>query len=372
MSSASDVVIVGGGVIGCASAYALSREGVRVTLVEQDRVGAHASGGSSGLLTVHPERVYEGSFGRLARVGRDRFALCAPQLREETGIDIELQQDGLLTLVPSEDAAEVRATTREGVRWLEAAEVRELEPGVGRQWAGGLYAPQDGQVNTGRLTAALAEGAALYGATFREAERVTGLVEDGHHVRGVQSSAGTIRAEAVVIAAGPWSGLLGELIHVPISVYPVKGQLVWARTRPVALRRPIYASGCYLAPKFEHGIAIGATEEHVGFDERSTLAAVAALIDAAVQACPALADAELARTWASLRPASADGLPILGPVPDRPGLILATGHFRNGILLSLISGELVANWVLGRSQPVDVSPFLPRTMMATGATADAT
>jgi glycine oxidase len=344
---------------------------VRVTLVEQDRVGAHASGGSAGLLTVHPERVYEGAFGRLARVGRDRFAAYAPQLREETGIDIELQQDGLLTLVPPAEAAEARRSASEDIRWLEAAEIQELEPEVGSRWAGGLFSTRDGQVNTGRLTAALSEGAARRGTVFREAERVTGLVEDGRSVRGVRTSAGTLRADAVVIAAGPWSGLLGELIHVPISVYPVKGQLVWARTRPVALRRPIYASGCYLAPKVELGIAIGATEEHLGFDERPTLAPVAALIGAAVRACPALADAELVGTWASLRPASADGLPILGPVPDRPGLIIATGHFRNGILLSLISGELVANWVLGRSQPVDVSPFLPRTMTAAEATAAA-
>jgi glycine oxidase len=121
----------------------------------------------------------------------------------------------------------------------------------------------------------------------------------------------------------------------------------------------VFALGCYLAPKYELGIAIGATEEHAGFDETPTLAATAELIELAVSICPALSRAELGRVWASVRPGSADGLPLLGPLPERPGIVLATGHFRNGILLSLITAELVCSWVLERSQPLDVAPFRP-------------
>lgn len=364
MNEAPDVLIVGAGVIGCSCAYMLAREGVRVVVVEQDRVGAHASGGSAGMLAVHAEHVDAGAFGRLGRLARDLFPVYAPRLREETGIDVEFQQNGMLTLITAEQAAEARAMTGPDLAWLEPGDIRELEPELRGGWAGALFSPRDGQVNTGRLTAALAEGAAREGAEFLEGVTVTGLIEEGGRVQGVRTSAGDLPAETVVIAAGPWSGLLGEKIGERIPVFPVKGQLVWAKTRPLALHRPTYAPGCYLAPKYELGIAIGATEEDAGFDERPTLAGPARLIRAAVEACPALAGAELARVWASVRPGSADGLPILGPVPDRPGLILATGHFRNGILLSLITGELVKNWVLGREQPLDLSPFLPGRFLA--------
>lgn len=366
MSAAPDVVIVGGGIIGSASAYMLALEGVRAQVVEQHRVGAHASGGSAGLLALHAEHMDAGYFERLGRAGRALYPAYAERLREETGIDVEFQQQGLITLIEPGEVAAARALADESpdLQWLDPAEMRELEPQLRYGWAGGLFAPGDGQVNTGRLTRALAEGAARRGARFQEGIAVTGLIEERGHVHGVRTTGGEIGARSVVIASGPWSGLVGAAIGQPIPVYPVKGQLVWARTRPLALNRPIYAPGVYLAPKYELGIAIGSTEEHAGFDERPTLGGVAGLIAAAVDACPILADAELAQVWASVRPGSADGLPILGPVPDRPGLILATGHFRNGVLLSLITGQLAANWVLERPQPIDVTPFSPARFMA--------
>jgi glycine oxidase len=366
--SVPDVLIIGGGVIGCAVAYVLARAGIGVRLLEQHRVGAHASGGAAGLLAVHAERMDEGSFEQLALASRDLFRTYAPRLQEETGIDIEFQQHGLLMLIEPERAAAARAAEQRSqhLRWLEPIEVCELEPALGTRW-GALFSPQDGQVNSGRLTQALAEAAARHGAQIDEGVVVTGLLVDGERVCGVQSSAGHIHAALVIIAAGPWSGLLGDAICCPIPVSPVKGQLVWARMRPLVLRRPVYAPGCYLAPKYTQGIVIGATEEDTGFDEHPTLGAVADLIAAAIEVCPTLRDAEFTRVWASLRPCSADGLPLIGPVPERQGLFLATGHFRNGILLSLITAELIANWVLEQPQPFDVSPFLPSRLRTTSA-----
>ena len=352
--SAPDVVVVGGGVVGCASAYALAREGVHVQLIEQHRVGAHASGGSAGILSAgHGATPFE----QLGVASRELHSIYAPRLREETGIDVELQERGTLTLLEASDLAFGVPESSADMQVLDRRELHALEPALGERWEGAVFFPGDGQVNTGRLTRALAEGAARRGVRFSEGVTVTGFLDEGERVSGVRTTAGEVTAGMVVLAAGPWSSLLGSALGRRIPVFPVKGQIVWARTRPLALGRPVFALGCYLAPKYEMGIAIGATEERVGFDETPTLAGTAELIGMGVAICPELAGAELTRVWASLRPGSEDGVPILGPTPERPGIILATGHYRNGILLSLITAELVCNWVLERPQPVDVTAF---------------
>ena len=353
-SPSPDVVIIGGGIVGCAAAWYLSQTGVRVQVIEQHRVGAHASGGSAGILSPSGEPEPTGA---LCRLGLETHAAIAPQLLEQTRIDVEFQREGVLVpLLPEEMPPRDRERSPE-TQWLDAAELRDLEPGLAPNFAGAWYFPQEGQVNTGRLTHALAEGAARYGATFCEGVSVVGLRRDGERVTGVRTTAGNISAQAVVLAAGAWSGTLGDALGVPLPVYPVKGQIVWAQARPIPVRRPVFALGYYLVPKPEMGIAIGATIEDAGFSETPTLAATSTLIDAAIQTCPTMAEATLLRAWAGVRPASGDGIPFLGPVPSMPGLILATGHFREGILMGPITGQLVANWVLGRPQPLDMRAF---------------
>lgn len=362
--SAPDAIVVGGGIVGCACAYALARDGLHVRVIEQHRVGAHASGGSAGVLSAGQGPPNDTPFDRLCSASRALHSSYAPQLHEETGIDVELQESGSLTLLRDCPARPIASSA--DTQQLDAQQLRTLEPQVAESWAAALFFPRDGQVNTGRLTRALAEAAARRGAEFSEGVVVTGFLPGAPSDRacGVRTTAGDIPAGAVVLAAGPWSGLLGPSLGRQIPVFPVKGQMVWAQPRPpagrsqaVVLRRPVFALNCYLVPKVELGIAIGASHEHAGFDETPTLDVTAQLIETAISVCPALQTAELRRVWASVRPGSADGLPILGPVSDRPGVILATGHYANGVLLSLITGELVANWLLERPQPVDVSPF---------------
>jgi glycine oxidase len=347
-----DVVVIGGGIAGCASAYALARDGATVQVIEQHRVGAHASGGSAGILSTRDDP-FDTPFDRLGRASLELYPAYAQRLREETGIDIELQLEGVLVLLERDETRMEPKEPHAAVRRLDGSELRELEPNVGERWDGAIFYPGDGQVNTGRLTLALAEAAARRGVQFSEGIAVTGFRERAGRVEGVRTTAGNVPAETVVLAGGPWSGLLAP----SIPVFPVKGQIVWARSRPRAVNRPLFALDCYLVPKYELGIAIGATVEHAGFDETPTLAAAADLIRTAIEVCPRLGNAELVRTWASVRPGSADGLPLLGPLPEHPGIIVATGHYVNGILLSLITGELVANWVLGRPQPIDVEAF---------------
>jgi glycine oxidase len=353
------VVVVGGGVVGCACAYALARENLSVTVVEQDRVGAHASGGSAGILSALPPTLGDSPYDRLGRASLALYPSYAARLRDETGIDVELQLEGNLYLFEEGETPRIPPSGSPNLQWVDAVQLHELEPQVGDRWAGALFYPHHGQVNVGRLTRALAEAAARRGATILEGVAVTGFIEKGGRGRGVHTTAGEILADRVVLAAGAWSGLLAPALGRPVPVAPVKGQMVWARTRPLALCRPVFGRGVYLVPKVELGIAIGATEEEAGFSETPTLGAALTLIEGAVAVCPVLRDAELSHVWASLRPGSADGYPILGPVPEQPQVVLATGHFKNGVMLSLITGELVAGWVLGRDPDLDVRPFSP-------------
>lgn len=352
MHPAPDVVIIGGGIIGSASAYALAEAGLRVHVVERDRIGAHASGGAAGILSTRDDNPGT-PIDNLNRASLALHPRYAEKLREETRIDVEYQQAGTLALT---DDAEPPIIPARGARYLDRQTMLEMEPGIGEKWQGAIFYEGDGQVNAGRLTQALAEGAARKGATFSQGCTTTGFLTDGNGVHGIRTTAGDVPAEWTLVAGGPWSGILATTLGISIPVRPVKGQIIWATPRPAILNRPLFA-GCYLVPKPEAGIAIGATYEEAGFDETPTIGGAQELSALATDALPALRDAPFSRAWASVRPVTHDGLPILGPVVSHPGLLIATGHGAYGIALSLITAELVRSWVLGKPEPVDSRAF---------------
>lgn len=352
MREGVDVVVIGGGVIGCAAAYALSDEGLRVVVLERDRVGAHASGGAAGILSSRDD-VPGTPMDIINRASLALHPLYAERLREETRIDVEYQRAGSLTLLRSnEPEPEIRFDARR----LDRRELLELEPEIGGEWKGAILHVDDGQVNADRLTHALAEGAARRGVSIRGGTPVTGFRRRGDAIAGVMTPDGEIEAEAVVLAAGPWSGILTRDLDLDLPIFPVKGEIVWAKSHPHVLNRPVFA-GCYLVPKPEIGLAIGATYLRAGFDRTPTIGGALELLAAGVSAVPALRRAAFDRVWSSLRPGTPDGIPILGPVRSLRGLILATGHSAYGITLSLITGELVRNWVLERTQPFPTDAF---------------
>jgi glycine oxidase len=346
-----DVAVIGGGIEGCASAEALTRVGLRVVVVERDRVAAHASGGAAGLLSSRDDET--GS--PMDRLNRASLALHGPtaaRLREETGIDVEYQQEGIIGLLKPH---ELDQEPRWDARRLSAAELRELEPALAPA-DGAILHIDDGQVNAARLTRALADAAALRGAEIRQGTSVAAFLRDGDRIVGVKTTQGPIRADWTVLAAGPWSRQLGETIGLTIPLYPSKGEIVWARSHPQRLRRPVFA-GAYLVPKPSMGLAIGATSLPGRSDETPSLGGMQVLIGLATAAIPSLADAAFDHVWAGLRPCTPDALPVLGPVDGYDGLLLATGHHAYGIALSLITGELIRCWVTGDEPPVEPAPF---------------
>ncbi len=331
------MVIVGGGVIGCAIAERLTRDRHRVLLLERDRLAGHASGAAAGLLAPHSEHEEDLGVRSLAL-----FPALVARIEPASGVEVEYRDQESIS--PALSAAEERALKRGGGRWLDAEEALREEPGLSPSVRGAAVLAE-GQVAPARLVRALARTAAAAGAEIREGAPAGAIVERSGRVVGVHAAEGLVRADFVVLAAGPWSPSLASPLGVALHVRPSRGQLVTLQPAAAVLKRLLTWRGSYLVPKPDGTVVAGSTEEEVGFDARPTAEGVAGLLEFAVRAVPALAGATLERTWAALRPATPDGRPVVGPAQRHPNLIVATGHNRNGILLAPVTAELVAGMI---------------------------
>ncbi|MCL6489937.1 MAG: glycine oxidase ThiO [Alicyclobacillus mali] len=367
---AYDVVVVGGGAIGMASARALAREGLSVAVVDRGRLGGEASSAAAGMLGAQLEAHAPDAFYALCRESRAMYPKFSAALLEEAGIDVEWVENGIVQLARSEGAATQlkermnwqRAAGDEAV-WLEPEEVRELERGVAGDVLGALYLPRDGNVHAPRLSAAL-RACVASACDVYEGEEVLRVERDGEHWR-VRGAREVYAADGVVVAAGAWASPLLRALGVALEVRPVKGQMLAVRPpRGAGLRRTVYDAGTYLVPKRDGTVVIGATEEpDAGYDKRNTVDGLAALAARALDAVPGLRGGEWLRAWSGLRPrlAGESADPLIGPWPGAEGLVLAVGHFRNGVLLAPITGRIVASAALGRA-PEDLwLPFWPQT-----------
>jgi glycine oxidase len=360
-----DFIIVGGGVIGCAIAYHLALAGTRVALFERREVAGEASGAAAGMLAPLSESSRPGPFLDLCLASLRLFPALADALRQETGIDIEYLPSGILRAALTEDEERELRHRLEWQRslglpleWVDAAALRRLEPRLAAA-RGALYSPQEHQVSAGRLTQALARAAANRGATLHQGVVVTSLVANGRRVTGVRTSSGKVSGGHVVLAAGPWTGVFARQLGVSLPVRPVRGQMLALADFAMPLRHIVWGEAGYLVPKANGFLFAGATVEDVGFRSATTVRGLREVKRAARGLVPSLAHREIASSWAGLRPGSPDGLPILGPVPGWDGLSVASGHFRNGILLAPITGHLLAQLLTGGKTEMPLAPFSP-------------
>ena len=349
----ADVVIVGGGVIGLTIARALALRGVRdVCLVERGNLGTEASWAAAGMLLPQVEADSQDAFFELACKSRDLYPAFAAALREETGIDVELDTTGTLYLALTEhDHEEIEKRyewqTRAGlaVERLSPAEARELEPCISESTLGALRFPKDIQVENRRLLSALANSVKKLGVTITTQTSVAAVLLEGNRVHGVQTARGTISSATVVIAAGSWSSFIEPRPPIP-TIEPVRGQMVCLEAKPQLTRHVIYSPRGYLVPRQDGRLLAGSTSEHAGFAKCVTAGGIASVLRNALEISPAIADLPLADTWAGLRPHAPDGLPVLGPCGEIDGLFCATGHYRNGILLAPLTGELISEAIV--------------------------
>jgi glycine oxidase len=367
----ADVVIVGAGAIGCAIARELATNGVDVIVVERDSPGRRATWAAAGMLSPLGEALEGGPFLELADQSLDRFAAFARALREETGIDVEYRTNGRLHVSTGDADAELIAiaaaplAARFDVTQLDGAAARRLEPALSDRITSALLVGRDHRVNNRLLAQALLASATAAGAAFRTANPVSAVVRRGGSAAGVRLASGEqIEAGHVVLAAGAWSGQIEGLPRA-LPLRPVKGQMfaVDGRGRSAArptepvLNRVVFARHCYIIPRDDGRLLVGATMEDVGFRKGPTPRGIAGLMAAASVLVPLIDDLPLVETWAGFRPATPDHLPIIGSDPDLPGLIYATGHFRNGILLAPITAACVTALVKGSTPPVPLAAF---------------
>jgi glycine oxidase len=359
---AFDAVVIGGGVIGCATAFELARAGADVLLLERDTIGAHASSAAAGMLAPLAESEGSDPLLQLGVRAQRELVERIPELIELSGLDPGLSHCGALRVADPSRATALRAAAQalraHGCSWLEPEELYKREPRLARGFAGALWSPREACLDAALLTRAFAAAALRRGAELREGSPVHGLVRSGGRIAGVRCAAGVIAAGAVVLCTGAWAD--GACAGSALPVEPVRGQMLAIETPVPPPGAILWGDGAYLVPRSDGTLRIGATVERVGFDARVTAGGIAALLAGASALLPDVRDCRFLRAWAGLRPATPDQLPLVGPCPGQPGLWLGVGHHRNGILLSALTARALSAGVLGSGWPAGLIALDPQ------------
>ncbi len=349
----SDVVIVGGGIVGCACAYELAKAGASVTLLEYGKTGMQATNAAAGMLAPIIEAHAPGAMMQAGMRALREYRATAQEVEERCEFDVELRLDGILKVAFTQEHCDELiarfAWQRElglPIEWLDAVMCRELEPRLSERVLGGVFSAGEGSVSNQLLTLGLERAAITHGATIRQRTPVTGFDARGGRVAAVRSGDASFSCDAVVLAAGARSGQLAARLHAVLPVRPIRGQMIALGGMSTPVRHVVWGPDGYLVPRANGLVFAGATVEDVGFRRRTTKAGVRAMRSMAIGLVPQLAAAKVHFDWAGLRPGSPDDLPMIGPLPGWANVVAAMGHYRNGILLGPLTGKLVARGIL--------------------------
>jgi glycine oxidase len=364
-SDAVRVAVIGAGVIGLAIAWRLAQRGAAVTVFDQGAAGAGASHAAAGMLAACAEaEPGEEALTALGRASQALWPAFAAELEQASGLAVDLRTEGTLVVAQTaDDLARLRHQLQFQVslglplELIPAAEARRREPHLAGL-AGAVFSPEDHQVDNRKLAAALRVAAERADAVIREHDGVESFVVAHGRASGVRLRTGSEwPADVVVLAAGAWSrGIAG--IPAPPPVRPVKGQMLALRMDAAAplVNHVIWAPNVYLVPRRDGRLIVGATVEEKGFDHTLTAGGVLSLLEAAWRVVPAIEELPIDEMWVGHRPGSRDDAPILGPGPLE-GLVYATGHHRNGILLTPVTADAIAHFVLDRKVEPAIRPF---------------
>jgi glycine oxidase len=366
--SRPNVAIIGAGIVGLAIAWRLAARGVSVQVFDRGAAGAGASHAAAGMLAACAEaEPGEEALIALGRESQARWPAFAAELLEVSGIDVELRPEGTLLLaLTADDQARLshqlvfQQKLGLPLQWISAAETRRREPHLAGKLAGAVFSPEDTQVDNRKLVGALRVAAEAAGASITEYRAVSAISSRGGRVDGIVLADGSkVAADVVVLAAGAWSRSIDGLdpqLRPPVR--PIKGQMLALRTDPAAplLTHVVWAPGAYLVPRRDGRLLVGATVEEKGYDTSLTAGGMLSLLEAAWRAVPAIEDLPIDEMWVGHRPGSRDDAPILGAGPI-DGLIYATGHHRNGILLAPITADTIARLALDDVVDAAIRPF---------------
>ncbi len=355
----SDILIIGGGIIGMLTARELSLAGMKVSIIDQGQAGHESSWAGGGIISpLYPWR-YSDAVSVLARWSQSYYPELIEEMLSETGLDAELIKNGLLVISAEQEAAvKWSKAWQANLQLIDKKEVFELEPELSAQLVThdkAIWMPEVRQVRNPRLVKTLRQYLMQRNVNFIEQTEVTGFLTGAGKVLGVTSSAGDFKADKVLIAGGAWSANL--LKDKDISVKPVKGQMILYKTNPGTVKRITLSEDRYVIPRRDGRVLVGSTTEHSGFDKSTTLTAREELAKQAARIIPCLHDAQVEHHWAGLRPGSTDGIPYICSVPGIEGLYLNAGHFRNGVVLGPASAHLAADLILNRPLSFDLAPY---------------
>lgn len=363
-----DVAIIGGGIIGVTTALELAREKLKVVVLDRQQPGREASWAAAGMLSPAPDSPRDVPLVPLSRRSLQLYPEFVARVEEESGKSTGHARNGALQIScgPSGQADRDAALTEHRRLGLTAEPipletVRQWEPSVGQSATAASWMADEGTVEPRLLMDAVLDAARLHGVEIRSDCEVTRFLRQGARCTGLVARGEQTAAGSVVLAAGCYSGQILEasgLAAADAPTRPVRGQMLCLRSTDVRLGRVVRSHRAYLVPRPDGRIVAGSTLEETGFKKQVTPAGIKRVLEGALELCPALADAEVLETWSGLRPGTPDDLPIIGPT-DVEGLLIATGHYRNGILLAPVTARLMRNFLMRQHNDFDSQAFSP-------------
>jgi glycine oxidase len=374
-----DVAIAGGGLIGATIAFELARAGLHVAVFDRQEPGEGSSWAAAGILSPAPENAGMISTVPLGLASLQLYPEFVASVEEISGESVGYRARGTLEALFSSDAQEKLSTIialHHGLGLkaepVSAEDAREMEPALSPDLEAAVFRPDEARVDNRALTRAVLCAAERSGVKLFPGSNVQSVAKDGGRGAGLIVDGEKIESRWTVIAAGCFSAEIeGVAQYAPVR--PAKGQMIALRAKDFSIERVLWSDHVYLVPRNDGRILAGSTVEYVGFEKQVTADGVQKILTAALQLAPALAHAQIEETWAGLRPDSPDHLPIIGPT-DLDGLLIATGHFRSGILLAPISAQLIREWITMQNVSVDWARFSPTRFgpIQVGETARAT
>ncbi len=368
----ADVLIIGGGIIGCSIAWRLAQAGMKVTLLDRSEPGCEASSAAAGMLAPLGEMVEPRPFSELCVASRSLYPQFAAEIEESSGHHTGYRSDGALLVALDEKmeeelAAVHRAQTAQGfaLHPLTAAEARDRGAGLSAQVRSGLFIPGDHWVDNERLMRALLIACQRAGVRVESRCAVRGFHARSGRIESIAAgSDASFTARTYILAAGSWSGELAAGLGIPLPVTPCCGQMMEFEVRhelPFVVRSGIH----YLVPRPERRLLVGTTAEYNGFEKAVTAQGLLSILEGAMRLMPMVGEFRFLRAWAGLRPDTADHLPILG-YGEIENLVFATGHFRNGILLAPITAEIIADIILKGTTSRPLEAYRPTRFAKSG------